>query len=87
MGDRAMTAAERQARYREAHADGAPKIRYRRPGDRRSRPARWRDAVAELVELQDEYQTWLDSLIIWPRAQPRRPCAQSAMSTFPNWKP
>ncbi len=62
LGDRAMTAAERQARYREAHADGAPKIRYRRPGDRRSRPARWRDAVAELVELQDEYQTWLDSV-------------------------
>ncbi len=62
LGDRAMTAAERQARYREAHADGAPKIRYRRPGDRRSRPQRWRDAVAELVSLQNEYQEWLDGL-------------------------
>ncbi len=59
IGDRTMTAAERQARYRAAHADGAPKVRYRRPGDRRSRPQRWRDAVAELVELQDEYEQWL----------------------------
>ena len=35
---------------------------YRKPADRRSRPQRWRDAVAELVELQDEYRAWLDSL-------------------------
>ena len=51
LGDRPMTVAERQARFRAAHADGAPKVRYRRPGDRRSRPQRWRDAVAELVEI------------------------------------
>ena len=57
-----MTAAERQARFRQAHADGSPKLRYRRPGDRRSRPQRWRDAVAELVTLQDEYRDWLDTL-------------------------
>ena len=57
-----MTTAERQARFRAAHADGAPKVRYRRPSDRRSRPQRWRDAVTELVELQDEYRAWLDSL-------------------------
>ncbi len=57
-----MTVAERQAQFRAAHADEGPKIRYRRPGDRRSRPQRWRDAVAELVELQDEYRTWLDSV-------------------------
>jgi hypothetical protein len=31
-GDRAMTTAERQARFRAAHADGRPKVRYRRPG-------------------------------------------------------
>ena len=61
-GERAMTAAERQAKFREAHAEGAPRLRYRRPADRRSRPQRWRDAVAELVELQAEYQAWLDSL-------------------------
>ena len=39
-----------------------PKVRYRRPGDRRSRPQRWRDAVAELVTLQGEYRDWLDTL-------------------------
>jgi hypothetical protein len=62
IGERTMTAAERQARYRAAHADGAPKIRYRKPGDRRSRPQRWRDAVAELVELQGDWQAWFDAL-------------------------
>jgi hypothetical protein len=58
----AMTAAQRQARFRAKHADGAPKIRYRRPVDRRSRAQRWLDAAAELVALQDEYRGWLDSL-------------------------
>lgn len=62
IGETTMTPAERQARYRAAHADGAPKVRYRRPADRRSRPQRWSDAVAELVELQAEYQAWLDGL-------------------------
>ena len=62
ISDHTMTPAERQARYRAAHADGAPKIKYRKPADRRSRPQRWREAVAELVELQGDYQAWLDSL-------------------------
>jgi hypothetical protein len=62
LADKAMTNAERQARYRAARADGSPKVRYRRPGDRRSRPQRWRDAVAELVNLQEDYRAWLDSL-------------------------
>ncbi len=62
IGERTMTPAERQARYRATHADGAPKVRYRKPADRRSRPQRWRDAVAELVELQGDYQAWLDAL-------------------------
>jgi hypothetical protein len=35
------------------------KVRYRKPTDRRSRPQRWRDAVAE---LQADYQQWLDGL-------------------------
>jgi hypothetical protein len=61
-GDRAMTTAERQARFRVAHADGTPRVRYRRPGDRRSRAQRWREAVAELVALQGEYLDWLDTL-------------------------
>ena len=45
-GTRPLTGAERQARYRAAHAG----------------PARWRDAVAELLELQADYQQWLDGL-------------------------
>jgi hypothetical protein len=57
-----MTHAQRQARYRDRHPDGAPKLRYRKPADRRSRPQRWHDAVAELMELQADYQTWLDTL-------------------------
>jgi hypothetical protein len=60
-GDRALTGAERQARYRARHA-GMPIIRYRRPADRRSRPQRWHDAVAELVALQAEYRDWFEAL-------------------------
>ncbi len=48
-----MTAADTAATVR---------LRYRRPADRRSRPQRWRDAVAELLELQADYQQWLDGL-------------------------
>jgi hypothetical protein len=62
LGKKAMTGAERQARFRSAHADGTPRLRYRRPSDRRSRAQRWRDAVAELLILQDDYRVWLDSL-------------------------
>src|SRR3954447_69836 len=59
---KAMTHAERQARYRTKQAEGAPTLRYRRPADRRSRFQRWHDAVAELQELQSDYQAWLDAL-------------------------
>ncbi len=59
----ALTPVERQARYRAARQAGTPVVRYRKPGDRRSRPQRWKDAVAELVELQ----------AIRPRASPQQP--------------
>ena len=59
--DRALTGAQRQALYRARHA-GKPTVRYRRPADRRSRPQRWHDAVAELVALQDEYRDWFEAL-------------------------
>ena len=62
IGERAMTDAERQARYRAARASGAPVIRTRRPADHRSRARRWDDTVAELTKLQAEYDTWLQSL-------------------------
>ena len=61
-GEAALTPAERQARYRAARQASTPAVRYRKPGDRRSRPQRWKDAVAELIELQAGYQDWLDSL-------------------------
>jgi len=63
-GEHALTNAERQAHYRarkQAEASN-PTIRYRRPADRRSRPQRWNDAVAELLALQAEYAVWADAL-------------------------
>ena len=54
--------AERQRRYRERQKTRRPRIHYRRPQDRRSRPQRWRDAVQTLMDLQTEYQDWLDNL-------------------------
>jgi hypothetical protein len=62
IGERAMTDAERQARYRAARASGAPVIRTRRPADHRSRARRWNDAVAELIKLHAEYDAWLQNL-------------------------
>ena len=57
-----LSNAERQRRFRERRKDGQPRIHYRRPSDRRSRPQRWRDSVQTLVDLQAEYQDWLDNL-------------------------
>ena len=62
IGERPMTDAERQARRRAARAAGTPVIRTRRPLDHRSRAKRWRDAVAELIRLQDQYAAWLETL-------------------------
>jgi hypothetical protein len=62
LGERAMTAAERQARYRAARMAGTPIVRPRRPADHRGRAQRWRDAVATLTALQAEYAAWLESL-------------------------
>jgi hypothetical protein len=59
-----LSNAERQRRHRERLKAGQqpPRVRYRRPKDKRSRARRWSDAVRELVDLQAEYQAWLDSL-------------------------
>ena len=61
-GETTLSNAERQARYRARHKDDHPtpvvRVRYRRPADRRSRPQRWDDAVAELLALQAEYTAW-----------------------------
>jgi hypothetical protein len=62
IGEKAMTDAERQARYRAARAAGTPATRTRRPADHRSRARRWQDAVAELTALQAQYAAWSDAL-------------------------
>jgi hypothetical protein len=63
IGERAMTDAERQARYRATRAAGAAVVRTRRPAaDHRSRARRWLDTVATLVGLQEEYAGWLENL-------------------------
>ncbi len=62
-GSQALSNAERQARYRARRAEQAgTTIRYRRPTDRRTRPQRWHDAVAELLALQADYAAWADAL-------------------------
>jgi hypothetical protein len=64
-GERALSNAKRQARYRASRpAQPAPVTAadQRRPTDRRSRPQRWRDAVGELIALQAEYAAWLGTL-------------------------
>ena len=63
-GEHALSNAERQARYRaRQHASQLlPRLRSPRSPDRRSRPQRWTDAVAELLSLQAEYAAWLDAL-------------------------
>ena len=58
----ALPNAERQRRYRERRKAQQPRLLYRTPQDRRSRPQRWQDAVRALVDLQGEYQAWLDNL-------------------------
>jgi hypothetical protein len=62
-GDAPLTNAERQARYRLRHQTAQPAVvPPNRPPDRRSRPQRWRDAVAELLALQSACAAWLDAL-------------------------
>jgi hypothetical protein len=60
-GGHALSNAERQARHRANRlVHPAPvATRPRHLTDRRSRPQRWRDAVAELLALQAEYADWL----------------------------
>jgi len=64
LGDKPMTNSERQARCRarRAAAQTSPTPRSLPSIHRRTRPQRWRAAVAELVALQDEYAIWLDAL-------------------------
>jgi hypothetical protein len=62
IGDKPMTDAERQARYRAARAAGVPVIRTRRPADHRGRARRWHATVATRAEMQADYVAWLEAL-------------------------
>ena len=58
-----LSNAERQRRYRQRRAQGAPAIRFvERKGRALSRPARWAAAVGTLRHLQAEYEAWLERL-------------------------
>ena len=68
-GDRALTGAERQARYRAAHGrplqplrGPSPRVKAPSRARRRSRPQRWHEAIAELLAVQSECAAWLDAL-------------------------
>jgi hypothetical protein len=63
-GDRPLTGAERQARYRQRQADNraAPARRPPQPIRRASRPQQWHAAIATLLRLQAEYAAWLEAL-------------------------
>ena len=63
-GERPLSNAERQARYRARRdaQQAASVIRYRRPTDRRTRVQRWHDTVAGLISLKAEYDAWHEAL-------------------------
>ena len=63
-GERPLTNAERQARYRSRWLAARPTAGAgrRKAADRRSRPQRWHDAIAELLRLQADYAAWLEAL-------------------------
>jgi hypothetical protein len=81
-GDHALSSAERQAlhraRLRAQHPPvplplcSPPPLRIK--SARRSRPQRWRDAVAELLALQGDYAAWLAAL---PTSLQDSPTAQA----------
>src|SRR5215469_9261212 len=52
----------RRARYRQRQTGRAAVARPAHPLRRRTRPQRWRAAIAELLALQMEYGAWLEAL-------------------------
>ena len=75
-GERPLTSAERLARYRLRRPMPRPAVavRPRKAADRRSRPQRWYDAVAELLALQADYAAWL---YVLPEALQGTPTAEA----------
>jgi hypothetical protein len=92
-GEPTLSNAERQARYRARSREQEPRIvvRTRMPVDRRSRPQRWRNAVAELLTLQTEYAAWLaalpDSLQDTPMAEALQAIVELDLDTLASTEP
>jgi hypothetical protein len=62
-GQIALTNAERQARFRARRQAQQPVVVMKRPRPlRRSRTARWNDALAEMIAVQAECAAWFDAL-------------------------
>jgi hypothetical protein len=63
-GQTALSSAERQARYRARLNALQPPVATNHPRSaiRLSRTRRWRNAVAELLNLQAEYAAWSETL-------------------------
>jgi hypothetical protein len=82
-----MTHAERQARYRTKQAEGAAKLHYRKPTDRRSglsggvTPSLSYTTFRAIIRLG-----WTPYRKIWRTVTWPRPCARSATSTCQNWR-
>jgi len=63
-GEYALSNAERQARHRARLQALQPRVvvKHHKPVDRRSRPKRWDDALAEMLAVQAECAAWFDAL-------------------------
>lgn len=61
-GERALTGAERQARYRLRLGATAAPLQLRRTLRGPSLGQRWADTVAGLISLQADYTRWLEAL-------------------------
>ena len=57
-----MSPAERQARHRAKLRQQSPRPRAVPTRRIAPRPTRWFAAVAALIDLQEEYRTWLENL-------------------------
>ena len=84
IGERAMTDAERQARYRAARARHTGSPHAARARSSRPRPALG-DAISELTTLQGQYAAWLEACrTTFRTVRPPRHCGRSAISTSLN---
>ena len=58
----ALSNAERQRAFRQRRTAHQPKLRYRKPIDRRSAPQKWTEAIEDLVSILNSYQEWRDGM-------------------------